>query len=366
MGGLSSVASGIEATAAVGASVRECRGACPAPRRKPARPAQFRPVSATTPPDPPEAPPLSREVPIDEGVPAVPTGGPVARACTRIANANWFQWAVVGAIIANALVLGLETYAGVDRRWGDLLSGIDRVFLVLFTIEIAIRVLAYGRRPWRFLTEPWNVFDVVVVGAGWIPGIGPGATALRLVRILRVVRILSVVPDLRVVVRGLARSIAPIGAVTLLALMLFYLYGMVGWLLFHEQNPAEWGDIGRSMLTLFEVLTLEDWVDVMDRGVAIHPWSWVFFLSFVLVAVFIVLNIVIAVVINSVETAREEVTHDVHLGRGVRTEVDEVDPVLAARIAAARAALDEVERAARELRPARTRSRRPPGGPQAP
>ncbi len=307
-------------------------------------------------------------VPIDEGVPAEPTGWVVARTCTVIANALWFQWAVVGAIIANAIVLALETYPRVDDRFGDTLTTLDNAFLYLFSVEIVIRVLAYGRRPWLFLREPWNIFDLVVVGAGYIPGIGAGSTALRVVRILRVARIVSVVPDLRIVIRGLMRSIAPIGAVTLLAFMLFYLYGMVGWLLFHEQNPEEWGDIGRSMLTLFEVLTLEDWVDVMDRGISIHPWSWLYFLSFVLVTVFIVLNIVIAVVINSVESARDEVT-----GHGSDDEDGDadggesrIDPELAAKIAAARAALDEVERAAGAGPAAPPKRRRIPRGPQTP
>lgn len=145
------------------------------------------------------------------GRPRGPDGRAPPRACARIANTNRFQRTVAAAIIAHPLVLGLETYAGVDRRWGDLLSGIERGFLVLLTIEIGVRVLAYGRRPWRFAAEPWSVLGIVLVGAGRVPGIGPGATALRLVRILRVVRTLSIVSDLGVVVRRGRRDRSPRG-----------------------------------------------------------------------------------------------------------------------------------------------------------
>ena len=184
-----------------------------------------------------------------------------------------------------------------------------------------------------------------MVGAGFIPSIGAGATVLRLVRVLRVARIVSVIPDLRIVLRGLLRSLAPIGAVSFLALLFFYLYGMVGWLLFHSENPQEWGNIGRSMLTLFEVLTLEDWVDVMDRGMEIHSWSWIYFISFVLVTVFIVLNIVIAVVINSVEAARDEDPQGGEVAATIEPKGAEgTDERLRASIEEMKAVLEELER----------------------
>ena len=226
--------------------------------------------------------------------------------CAALIERIAFQGAVAAVIVLNAVTLGLQTYDGIDDRWGPALRRLDDIFLAIFVVELAIRVIACGRRPGRFFTNGWNVFDAIVIGAAFVPAFGANATLLRTVRVLRVARIVSVLPDLRIVLRGVIRSIAPIGAVAFLLLVTFYIYAMVGWILFRDENPAEWGNVGYGMLTLFEVLTLEDWVDVMDRGMAIHPWSWLFFISFVLITAFIILNIVIAVVITSVEEARRE------------------------------------------------------------
>jgi voltage-gated sodium channel len=230
----------------------------------------------------------------------------LAARCAKLVDRVPFMITVATVIILNAITLGLQTYDGVDERVGEELRRLDDIFLAVFVVELAIRLIAYGRRPGDFFTNGWNLFDAVVVGAAFVPAFGANATLLRVVRVLRVARIVSVLPDLRIVLRGVVRSIAPIGAVAFLLLVTFYIYAMFGWILFRDENPKEWGNVGYGMLTLFEVLTLEDWVDVMDRGMEIHPWSWIFFISFVLVTAFIILNIVIAVVITSVEEARRE------------------------------------------------------------
>jgi voltage-gated sodium channel len=226
--------------------------------------------------------------------------------CARLVDRRAFMITVATVILLNAVTLGLQTYDRIDDRYGEQLRALDDLFLAIFVVELAIRMIAYGTKPYRFFMNGWNLFDFIVVGAAFVPAFGANATLLRVVRVLRVARIVSVLPDLRIVLRGVVRSIAPIGAVGFLLLVTFYIYAMVGWLLFGDENPEEWGNVGYGMLTLFEVLTLEDWVDVMDRGMAIHPWSWIYFVSFVLVTAFIILNIVIAVVITSVEEARRE------------------------------------------------------------
>jgi voltage-gated sodium channel len=166
------------------------------------------------------------------------------------------------------------------------------------------------------------VFDFVVILAAFAPGLRQNATLLRLARLLRVVRIVSVLPEFRILVRGMVNSLPPLGSLALLAVLLMYVYGMVGWILFHEQDPGNWGTIGDSMLNLFVVMTLEDWPTLMDRSQEIHSWSWIFFVSYVLLASFLLINVLIAVILGSMETARAE---DRRAARALRRELREAE-----------------------------------------
>ncbi len=214
----------------------------------------------------------------------------LGRACARIVDTAWFQGAVVVAILANAVVLGLETYetfADDHERSFDVLND---VFLGLFTVEIGIRVLAFGRRPLDYFRSGWNVFDFVVVGLAYLPFVRESVTLLRMARILRVARLLSVLPGLRVVLYGLVRSIAPLASVAVLTFFLLYLYGMLGWLLFGDHDPENFGNIGRALLTLFQLLTLEGWNEVLETEQQYSQWSWIYFVSFILIGSFLVLE----------------------------------------------------------------------------
>lgn len=223
--------------------------------------------------------------------------------CRKIAASGLFQGLILAVIIANAVTLGIQTYP-ISDGLHSALSTADDVFLGVFVLELAIRICAYGRRPQEFFRDGWNLFDFVVVAAAFAPGLRENATLLRLVRLLRVVRIVSVLPDLRILVRAMGRSLAPIATLSVLTLMLMYVYGMVGWVLFHTQDPANWGDIGQAMLSTFTMLTLENWPALLQAGMEIHPWSWIFFVSYVLIASFLVINILIAIIINSMEEVR--------------------------------------------------------------
>ena len=186
--------------------------------------------------------------------------------CRRIADSTAFQVFIVGVIVANAIVLGLDTYESIDRDIGDELSLLNDIFLAIFVVEIAIRIAAFGSRPQDYFRDGWNVFDFVVIAASFLPGVRENATLLRVIRLLRVVRIVTVFPDLRFLLRGMVRSLPPIGSMAMLTVLLIYMYGMVGWLLFDETDPADWGNIGQAMLSLFVVLTLESWPDIMESG----------------------------------------------------------------------------------------------------
>ena len=261
----------------------------------------------------------------------------------RVVDSAPFAALVLVVIVANAVVLGFQTYPSVAREHGQLLELLNEAFLVFFVAELALRVAAYGRRPQDFFGSGWNVFDFVVVGAAFVPGVRDSSTLLRLARLLRVVRIVRVLPDLRVLLQAVVRSLPPLMTMVVLTTLILYLYGIVGWILFAEGDPGRWGDVGKAMLTLFVMLTLENFPAYMERGMEIHQWAWVYFVSFILVAAFIVLNVLIGIVLNSMEEARE-VERRRHLGLDGDGDGRTLAPApVAERIAILRAALDELE-----------------------
>jgi len=229
----------------------------------------------------------------------------VAR-CAQIANSFRFQAFIFGVIVLNAVILGLSTYDSIDEDVGSELVVINEICVGIFVIELVIRIVAYGRRPQDFFRDGWNVFDFVVITAAFVPGVRESTTLLRLARLLRVVRIVTVLPEFRVLVKGMARSLPPLGSIALIGVLLMYVYGMLGWILFHEGDPENWGTIGQSMLNLFVVLTLENWPAYMEAAQEIYPWAWIYFVSYVMLASFLLFNVLIAVVLTSMESARAD------------------------------------------------------------
>lgn len=269
----------------------------------------------------------------------------LAAACRRIATSSPFQALIIAVILANAVVLGLETYDALDDSIGGALHALNAAFLGVFTIELTIRIIAFGRRPADFFRNGWNLFDFLVVGVAYLPWVRESVTLLRMARLLRIARLLSVIPGLRIVVLGIARSLAPIGGMAALTFFVLYLYGMVGWLLYADHDPENFGNIGRSLLTLFQILTLEGWNEVLDKEMELSSWSWVYFVSFVLIGTFVVLNVVIAIIVNSMDEVRA-----MELERE-RTELvaaapsdGEADDQMKEQLDALRQALDDLER----------------------
>jgi voltage-gated sodium channel len=229
----------------------------------------------------------------------------ISTTCARLVASTWFDIAVFAVIIANAVVLGLETYDGIEREVGGLLNALNDVFLGVFVLELAIRITAYGRRPQDFFRRGWNVFDFVVIAAAFVPGLRENTTLLRLVRLARVVRVVRILPDLRVLVVAVGRSLPGIASLSVMGILLLYVYGMVGWLIFADDYPDEYGSIGDAMLTLFVLLSTENLPRLIDEGLAVSGWTVLYYVSFVLIAAFLLLNILIGVVINSMDEARE-------------------------------------------------------------
>ena len=267
--------------------------------------------------------------------------GPVSARFARVADSERFQTAIIIAIALNAILLGIETFGGVMERHGDTLRLLNSVFLTIFVAELVIRILAYGRAPHRFFRSGWNVFDFVIIAALFVPGVRENAALLRILRLLRVARLLKYLPDVQILIRGATRAIRPATGLGVLTGLLVFLYGMIGWTLFADLDPTAWGNIGRSMLSLFSILTLEGWTTTFALVFEQKPLeSVLFFLSFILLGTFVVLNLLLGIMIGSLEEVRQE--------ERIRQGGDTAD--IEARIQDLREALDAVEHALRHRR----------------
>ncbi|MFY1698022.1 MULTISPECIES: ion transporter [unclassified Solwaraspora] len=279
----------------------------------------------------------------------MPTDRPdFARRCTDLVESTPFGLVVVGVILANAVALGLSTYPSVNAVADRALTGLEALFLTVFVVELAIRVASYGRRPQDFFRNGWNVFDFIVVAVAVLPGLPAGSTLLRLARIARVPRVVRFFPALRAIVTGIGRSLPGVAGFLALSVLTLYVYGMVGWLLFADDYPDDYGNIGRAVLTLFVLLSLETLPDAIDAGRAVGDWTLLYFVSYVLIASYLLVNVLVAVIINSMEEARqlqmtERLRPDYDAdGDGVPDEIDRV--VVAQRLDDLRAAILSLER----------------------
>ena len=209
---------------------------------------------------------------------------------------------VIALIVVNAITLGLETSASVTAEWGGLLLVLDRLLLTVFVAELAARMVVRGP---RFFADPWNVFDFIVVGIALLPATG-SLSVLRSLRILRVLRLITAVPSLRAVVSALIGALPGMGSILMLLMLIFYVGAVMATKLFGETHEETFGSIGASMLSLFQVMTLDAWSDGLMRPMLEkHPHAWLFFVPFVLVSAFVVLNLFIGVVVSALETERD-------------------------------------------------------------
>jgi voltage-gated sodium channel len=208
-----------------------------------------------------------------------------------------FQRVVIVVIAANAVVLGLETSAGLSAWFGGFLHVVDRVALLLFVAELALRCYAAG---WRYLTDPWNVFDTLVVGIALVPASG-SLSVLRTLRVLRVLRLMSAVPTMRRVAAGLLAAVPGMASVAALLTVVIFLASVLATTLFGPIDPEHFDDLGSSLFTLFQVMTGEAWPDIAHEVMARDPAAWIFFVVYILVSGFAVLNLFIAVVVHGLE-----------------------------------------------------------------
>lgn len=262
----------------------------------------------------------------------------IATRCRAIVGASWFDPLILGVIVANAITLGMETYASVEEAIGPALHLANGVMLGIFVVELLLRMAAHLDHPRAFWRSGWNVFDFIVIGASFVPGVRENATLLRLVRLLRIVRAVRLLPDLRVLTVAVARSIPGVASLATITLLLVYVYGMVGWVIFHEHDPENFANLGQSMVTMFVLLTLENLPTYIETGQQLSNWTLLFFVSYVLLASFLIFNLFIGIVINSMEEARA-----IELQR----ENGDERHALEIRLRAMRDAMDELEREVR-------------------
>lgn len=228
---------------------------------------------------------------------------------TRVFNAirsnRLFEIIVVGVILFSALLAGAKTY-DISPAVVNIMVWLDYSITLFFLIEISIRFFAEERK-WQSFKSGWNIFDTLIVVISLIP-IQDSELALvgRLIRIFRVLRMVSVIPELRTLLNSLLKALPQLGYVALLMFIIVYIYAAVGTTFFAKINDTLWGDITVSMLTLFRVMTFEDWTDVMYETMAVHPLSWIFYISFIFLNAFAFLNMLIGIVVNVMEKESAE------------------------------------------------------------
>jgi len=248
---------------------------------------------------------------------------------------------VLVLILLNAVVLGLETSDRLMASYGDWLRLLDKAMLSIFVLEIALRIVA-----WRgaFFRDPWGVFDFIVVAIALFPASGPFAV-LRALRVLRVLRLLTMVPSMRRVVGGLLASVPGLSSIAMVLLLIYYVFGVIATQLFGDQFPDWFGTLGRSLYSLFQIMTLESWsMGIVRPLMAEFPYAWLFFIPFILVATFTMLNLFIGVIVSAMQSissteteatvsavgdARDHIEADLHTEmRVLRSELAELKSLL--------------------------------------
>jgi len=249
----------------------------------------------------------------------------ISEKCRLIAESAWFRHSIMGVIILAGVLIGLETSREIMKEHGDIIYALDSIVLAIFVVEMVIRITAFGSKPHRFFLEPWNVFDFVIVAVCLLPAETGFMAVVRLARILRVLRLVSIMPRLQFLVGALLKSVPSIGYITLLLSLFFYIYACLGVFLFRYNDPIHFGTLGASLLTLFEVVTLEGWNNIFHvqlygshvfnfEGIEIigeAPQAFpliapLYFISFILVCTMIILNLFIGVILKGMEEMQNE------------------------------------------------------------
>ena len=241
--------------------------------------------------------------------------GTIRARAAQLIESNAFQRTIVGVIVFNAITLGLETSDAIVASTGGLLHVLDRLVVAVFIVELVLRLYVYRL---KFFTDAWSIFDLAVVTLSLLPASG-GLSVLRALRILRALRLISAVPGMKRVVAGLLSAIPAMVSIILLLGLVLYVGAVLATEMYADAAPEHFGHLGDSLFTLFQVMTGEAWPDIAAEVLPIHPSAWIFFVIFILVSTFVVLNLFTAVVVSAMEPEhREELAIDADILEEIR------------------------------------------------
>ena len=213
-----------------------------------------------------------------------------------------FQRSIIALILINAAILGAMTYPALMAQHGAMLLAVDHAILWIFALELTARLLVYRG---RFFREAWNVFDLIVVAIAFLPA-NESFAVLRALRVLRVLRLISAFPKLRRVITGLMAAIPGIGSIAAILVIIFYVFAVMATKLFGVDYPMWFGSLHASLFTLFQIMTLEGWADIVREIMRTHPHAWIFFMVYILASTFTVLNLFIAVIVDAMQRQHQE------------------------------------------------------------
>ncbi len=239
-----------------------------------------------------------------------------------LVQAKWFHHGIVAVIVLAGIVAGLETSPAIMAQYGATLLAVDNLILGVFVLEALLKMAAHGRRPWLYFADGWNVFDFLIIVICVLPVGGPFAAVLRLARALRLLRLVSALPKLQLLVGALLKSLGAMGYVGLLLALMFYIYGVAGIHLFGAHDPKNFGSLPAAFLSLFRLVTLDNWSDLFSAQIA-HVSGIkvaIYFVTFIVFGTMIILNLFIGIIMNSMSEmhaeieARDRTRHQRELG----------------------------------------------------
>jgi len=244
---------------------------------------------------------------------------------SKIVYSSPFEITIAFVILLNAISLGLLTMPGLSPNAELTFETLDKYALYVYTGELILRLISYGTKPWEFFRRSWNIFDFLIVALS--PIFAGQIVILRLLRLLRLIRIFRFLPEVRVLTVSIIRSIPPLLSMGVLIFLALFIYGMAGVYMFGEKLPLHWGDISIALTTLFILLTLENFPIYLEEAVLVSPWALPFYLSYIFIIVFTVLNVLIGIVLNAMDEARSENRERMNKMKQLDEIVHEVDEI---------------------------------------
>jgi len=222
---------------------------------------------------------------------------------------KYFEFFMMSIIILSAMLVGIDTFK-LDPISQEIIFILDHMITIIFVMEIIMRISAY-EKPWEFFKDGWNIFDFIIVTVSLIPIDGNEATIARLLRIFRILRLITILPELKGIINALFSSAKSIGYVILLMFIIFYIYAVMGTIFFEDSKSGNWKDLGVALLTLFQIMTFEGWTDIMHESMELHPYSWVFYITFILLTAYTFLNMIIGIILETLNAEhKKDEEHD--------------------------------------------------------